>query len=106
MVPIAVAPITLGSLTGGKSGLSPTPLGGARKPNADFLRNRTPVGGRTNVPPVEFENSHVVGTAEVRPIVLMVGGADLCDMGRAPCASQSPARLYVLQGWSTAGPSH
>jgi hypothetical protein len=30
----------------------------------------------------------------------------LCDMGRAPCASQSPARLYVLQGRSTAGPSH
>src|SRR5262245_8160374 len=27
-------------------------------------------------------------------------------MGRAPCASQSPARLYVLQGGSTAGPSH
>src|SRR5262249_59342346 len=40
------------------------------------------------------------------PIVLTVGGADLCDMGRAPCASQSPARPYVLQGGSTAGPSH
>src|SRR5262245_8097910 len=41
------------------------------------------------------------------PIVLTAAdAADLCDMGRAPCASQSPARLYVLQGGSTAGPSH
>jgi tripartite-type tricarboxylate transporter receptor subunit TctC len=38
----------------------------------------------------------------------LVGGhvAVGLDMGRAPCASQSPARLYVLQGRSTAGPSH
>ena len=27
-----------------------------------------------------------------------VNRADLCDMGRAPCASQSPARLYRLAG--------
>src|SRR5262245_15042484 len=41
------------------------------------------------------------------PIVLTAANdADLCDMGPAPCASQSPARLYVLQGGSTAGPSH
>jgi hypothetical protein len=39
-------------------------------------------------------------------VATAVDDADLCDMGRAPCASQSPARLYVLQGRSTAGPSH
>ena len=40
------------------------------------------------------------------PIVpTAVDDADLCEMGRAPCASQFPARLYVLQGRSTAGPS-
>jgi len=38
----------------------------ARKLNADFLRNRTPVGGRTNVLPVEIENGHVVGSTEAR----------------------------------------
>src|SRR6266511_2671522 len=41
------------------------------------------------------------------PIVpTAVDDANLCDMGPAPCASQSPARPYVLQGGSTAGPSH
>ena len=38
----------------------------ARKPNADFLRNRAPVSGRTNVLPIELENGHVVGSAEPR----------------------------------------
>src|SRR6266508_4489675 len=33
------------------------------------------------------------------PIVrTAVDNVDLCDMGRAPCASQSPTRLYVLAG--------
>src|SRR5262249_45182785 len=37
-----------------------------RKPNANFFRNRTPVGGRTNVLLVELENGPVVGSAEAR----------------------------------------
>src|SRR5262245_4556912 len=44
--------------------------------------------------------------ALIEAVPTAVDGADLCDMGRALCASQSPARLYVLQGGSTAGPSH
>ena len=32
------------------------------------------------------------------PIVLTVDGADLCDMGRAPCASQSPRKTLRLAG--------
>ena len=38
----------------------------ARETNADFSRNRTPVGGRTQVLPVELENRHVVCFAEAR----------------------------------------
>jgi hypothetical protein len=37
-----------------------------RETNADILRNRTPVGDRTQVLPVEFKNRHVVGFAEAR----------------------------------------
>src|SRR6516162_4400814 len=36
----------------------------ARETNADFLRNRTPVGGRMQVLLVEFKNGHVVRFAE------------------------------------------
>jgi hypothetical protein len=38
----------------------------AREPSADFLRNRTPVSGRTNVLPVELKNGDVVGPAKAR----------------------------------------
>jgi hypothetical protein len=38
----------------------------ARETKADFYRNHPPVGGRTQVLPVEFENGHVVGFAEAR----------------------------------------
>jgi hypothetical protein len=37
-----------------------------RETNADILRNRTPVGDRTQVLPLEFENRHIVGFAEAR----------------------------------------
>ena len=36
----------------------------AREANADFLRNRTPVGGCVQVLLVEFKNGHVVRFAE------------------------------------------
>jgi hypothetical protein len=36
----------------------------ARETNADLLRDRTPVGGYTQILPVEFENGHVVSFAE------------------------------------------
>src|SRR6516162_947363 len=38
----------------------------ARETNADLLRECTPVGGYTQVLPVEFKNGHVVRFAEAR----------------------------------------
>ena len=38
----------------------------ARETNTGLLRDRTPVGGYTQVLPVEFENGHVVRFAEAR----------------------------------------
>ena len=38
----------------------------ARETYTNILRNRTPVGDRTEFLPVKFENSHVIGDAKVR----------------------------------------
>ena len=51
------------TLENGATSDAPT---GARHSKADSLWNRAPVGGRTEVLPVEFENGRIVGSAEAR----------------------------------------
>ena len=51
------------TLENGATSDAPT---GARHSKADSLWNRAPVGGRTEVLPVEFENGRIIGSAEAR----------------------------------------